>query len=98
MAGKLTVVTEETATASRKRKPTTIKAAAELSERELLVAMRSRVASEIDSGVPAHALAPLMRQLRDLDREIRSIDSRAGGDDLGEAAGTPDAKFDPTAL
>lgn len=94
MARKLSVVTDETPPA----KPTTIKAAAEMSERQLLAAMRTRVATEIDAGVPAHALAPLMRQLRELDKEIRAIDSRAGGDDIGEAASTPDADFRPEAL
>lgn len=105
MARKLTVVTEETAAVAKaaadeeKRKhPVTIKAAADLSERELLVAMRSKVATEIDAGVPAHSLAALMRQLREFDKEIRLIDSRAGGDEIGDAANTPDAKFDAEAL
>lgn len=56
--------------------PKTIKEAAELGERALLVAMRAKVAAEIDAGVPAHALAPLMRQLRDVDKEVRLLDSR----------------------
>lgn len=94
MAGKLSVVTDETPPPA----PKTIKAAAEMSERQLLAAMRTRVATEIDAGVPAHALAPLMRQLRELDKEIRAIDSRDGGDDIGEAASTPDEKFSSEAL
>ncbi len=69
MTRKLSVVTTET-------KPPTIHAAAEMSERALLVAMRSRVAVEIDGGVPAHALAPLMRQLRETDKDIRALDAR----------------------
>lgn len=39
--------------------------------------MRSHIASEIDSGVPPHTLAPLTRQLRDLDKEIRLLDLKA---------------------
>lgn len=82
------------------KKPRTIKDAAQLSERELLDAMRAKVAAEIDAGVPAHALAPLMRQLRDLDRDIRAIDSEAGkdGDDVGKAAATPDDDWSEAAI
>ena len=45
------------------------------SERDLLVMMRSKVASEIDKGVPAHALDKLMPVLRECDRDIRAIDA-----------------------
>lgn len=58
------------------KRPVTIKAAAEGSERELLVAMRTKVAAEIDAGVPAHALAPLLRQLHEFDKAIRAMDAR----------------------
>ena len=37
--------------------------------------MRRKVATVIEAGVPAHALAPLMRQLRDLDKAIRALDA-----------------------
>ena len=57
-------------------KPTTIKAATECSELDLLIAMRDKISTEIDGGVPPHTLAPLMRQLRDLDKEIRSLAAR----------------------
>ncbi len=76
-------------------KPATIKAATECSELELLIAMRDKISSEIDSGVPPHTLAPLMRQLRDLDKEIRSLaareqdsgeDDRSGGDSFDASA------------
>lgn len=77
MAHKLSVVTDETKPAAPKRKrPATIKAAVEMSERDLLVAMRTKVASEIDAGVPAHALAALMRQLHEFDKAVRSLDAR----------------------
>lgn len=75
MAGRrLTVVPKDAK--PRRAKPKTVKAALDGSERDVLVAMRAKAASELDGGVPAHALAPLMRQLRDLDREIRAIDVR----------------------
>ena len=75
MARKLTVVTDEAPRPAQKP-PANIKEAVERSERDLLVAMRRKVASEIDAGVPAHALAPLMRQMRELDKEIRALDAR----------------------
>jgi len=96
MTRKLTVVTEATA-APKSKAPATIKAAVESGERELLVAMRCKVAAEIDAGVPPHTLAPLMRQLRELDKEIRAIDAReeqesADGDNVADEA------FDASAL
>ncbi len=57
--------------------PTTLKEAAEVSERALLVMMRSKVLGEIDGGVPPAYLAPLMRQVRDIDKELRALDLRA---------------------
>ncbi len=63
--------------APRRRLPRTLKAAVQLDERNLLVALRQKIAVEIDGGVPAHTLAGLVKQLRDLDREIRLLDARA---------------------
>lgn len=59
------------------RKPKTLNAAVECSERELLATIRMKIANEIDAGVPPHALAPLSRQLREIDKEIRGLDQRA---------------------
>lgn len=93
MARSLSVVNADT---PRPRRPRTLKAAAEMSERDLLVAMRTKVAADIDAGVPSHALAPLIRQLRDLDKDIRLIDAEQneGGDDVSKAAATPDVPWD----
>lgn len=72
-----------------KPKPTTLSSAADSSERDLLVMMRDKISVEIDGGVPPHTLAPLMRQLRDIDKEIRSLDARAEDDrDSSAAAGS----------
>lgn len=70
-----------------------VRAAADLSERALLVALRDQIAAEIDRGVPAHALAPLSRQLRDIAREIRQLDASGEGDDIGAAAAVPDEEW-----
>lgn len=60
-----------------KPKLKTLKAAADSSERDLLVMMREKISDEIGNGVPPHTLAPLMRQMREIDKEIRAIDQRA---------------------
>lgn len=78
------------------KKPTTIKAAVEMSERDLLVALRAKAAMEIDSGPPAHTLPRLMQQLRDLDKEIRAIDARAEEhEEPAHVSGADDQAFDP---
>lgn len=73
--------------------PKTVREAAEVSERALLVALRSKIAGDIDRGVPPHALAPLSRQLREIDKDIRAIDAHDEGDDVGDAAATPDEEW-----
>ena len=85
------------AKAPRKKAPATIKAAVDASERDLLVAMRAKAAAEIDRGVPAHTLAPLMRQLRDLDKEIRALDVRAT-QEAEQSGDVEDEAFDASAI
>lgn len=79
-------------------KPLTVtKAADEGSERQLLVAMRARLARSVeDPATPAPALAALSRQLLMVDKEIRTIDADCGGDDVGNAADTPDEEWPTT--
>lgn len=77
--------------------PKTLKDAADLSERALLVMMRTKIAAEIDGGVPPHTLAPLTRQLRDIDKEIRLLDQRAR-EDRDDNSATPDEAWDAEAL
>ena len=90
---KLKVVTDETPSPQ----PKTLKDAVDVSERALLVTIRAKIASEIDGGVPPHTLAPLTRQLRDIDREIRALDLRAQ-EEAGERDFAPDEAFDAEAL
>jgi hypothetical protein len=58
-----------------------------------LVLLRHKLAVQLDEGVPTHALATLVRQLRDVDKDIRAIDARAAlateDDDEGEGRSRP---------
>lgn len=79
------------------RPPSTLKEAAERSERDLLVMMRDKISTEIGNGVPPHTLAPLMRQLRDIDKEVRLLDVRVKQEraEDGEAS---DESWDQSAI
>jgi len=55
--------------------PKTIVEAIERDERALLVALREKVAREVDAGVPPAYLAPVMRQLREIDKAIRALEA-----------------------
>jgi hypothetical protein len=78
---------------------TLAEAAEKGSHRDLLVAMRTRIAGTIqDPKCPPRDLAALSRRLQEIAREIEEIDSRDGDDDLGRAAGTADDAFDAEAL
>ena len=74
------------------RKPVTVQSAAEGgSRRELLVALRSRIATGIDNpNTPARDLAALSLRLLDIARELELLDAAEKADDIGEAAATPD--------
>lgn len=73
--------------------PVTIKAAAAKSRRDLLVALRDKIAGDLDDGVPARELASLSKRLVDIAEEIAQIDADKKGDDVGDAAATPDEPF-----
>jgi len=92
----LRAVTED----ERKPHPKSVTQAADAgTHRELLVAMRGRVAKAVeDPNTPARDLAALTRRLIEIAREIEAIDARAGEGELGDAASTPDADFNPEAL
>lgn len=67
-----------------------IQAAAGQSRRDLLVALRDKIAAELDAGVPARDLASLSLRLVNLTEQIAEIDAEEKGDDVGDAAATPD--------
>lgn len=62
--------------------------AARLGRRELLVALRDKIAAELDSGVPARELASLSRRLVDISDQLELVDHAADG--IAVAARTPD--------
>lgn len=72
--------------------PTTVKAAADSGgRRALLVALRARIATDIDNpNTPPRDLAALSRRLLEIAKEIEALDADARGDDVGRAADTPD--------
>jgi hypothetical protein len=78
-----------------KRAPMTVKAAAEDGvRRDLLIALRTRIAADIDnSSTPPRDLAALSRRLLEIAREIEALDAETRADDIGEAAATPDEKW-----
>jgi len=79
--------------------PATLAEAVGCSERALLVAVRRKLAAELDAGVPPAYLAPISRQLREVDKEIRALDAAAkkeqGEDDISF---TPDEPLDASAF
>lgn len=80
-------------------KPKTIVEAAKTgSQRELLIAMRDRIAKALDDPkTQARDLASLSRRQLEIARELDSLDS-VEGDDISDAASTPDEAFNAEAL
>lgn len=78
--------------------PKSLKEAAERGERDLLVSMRNQISDAVAAGVPPHTLAPLMRQLREIDKEIRSYDLRDQQKQVDDAHQNIDDTFDATVV
>ena len=74
------------------RPPLTVTDAADTgTRRDLLVALRSRIATTVeDPNTPARDLAALSRRLLEIAREIEALDAREREDDVGRSAATPD--------
>lgn len=70
------------------RRRGTVGTAAAASRRQLLEALRDKIASDIDKGVPPRDLASLSRRLLDISAELDSLDDNT--DDISHAATTPD--------
>lgn len=81
----------------RARPMTVTSAAADGTHRDLLVAMRDRIARTVeDGGCPPRDLAALSRRLMEIAREIEAID--AMGQEGEGAAATPDEPLDTSAV
>jgi hypothetical protein len=66
--------------------------------RELLVAMRDRVAKDVQNeNTPARDLAALTKRLMEIVRDIEAIDARAH-EEAKESAATADEAWDSEAL
>lgn len=68
------------------------------SHRDLLVAMRDRIARTVQNpDCPPRDLASLTRRLQDIAKEIEAIDVRAA-EEASEGAASPDEAWDAEAL
>lgn len=77
----------------QRRRKLTVAQAADGSMRELLVAMRERVAQAVsDPNCPPRDLAALTRRLHELARDIAALDA-AEAEEAGGGAATPDEEW-----
>lgn len=101
MAGpqRLRVVAEGDQTPRPKpRAKSVTRAAASGDRRELLVAVRSRVAKAVENpDTPARDLAALTRRLLEIAKEIEAID-KAAEEDARDGSATADEAFDSSAI
>jgi hypothetical protein len=77
------------------RRPMTVTEAATTEDhRDLLVALRTRIAQSVeDPNTRAPALAALSRCLLEIAKELEALDAQGGGDGVGNAAATPDERW-----
>lgn len=77
---------------------TVVGAAADGSERDLLVAVQARVARAMDDpNVPGAALAALSRQLQDVAEKLKALDAREA-EELRDADASPDEVWSEEAI
>lgn len=89
----------ESAPTPRKRKQTVAQAAASGSRRDLLVAMRERIAQTVSNmDCPPRDLSSLTLRLENIAKEIESIDLRAAEEDVSRGALVEDGQFDASAV
>lgn len=80
--------------------PSTVAHAAESgSRRDLLEALRRRLAAALDDErTQPRDLSPITMRLRDIARELAEMDAEEQDDDIDTAATVPDEPFDPRSL
>lgn len=90
-ARRLRTVTDKTPPPAKKG----VKAAADAGDRkELLVALRSRIAVSVESPeTPPRDLAALSRRLLEIAKEIEALEAEERDDDISAAAATPDEEW-----
>ncbi|WP_418063148.1 hypothetical protein [Pimelobacter simplex] len=78
---------------------TVTQAASKGTTRDLLVALRDRVATAVENpNTPARDLAALSKRLMEIDREIEAIDARAKQEAEEHGAEVEDGDFDESAV
>lgn len=78
---------------------TLVEAASSGSRRDVLVALRTRIASAVgDPETPPRDLAALSKRLIEVMNDIDLIDRKLSDDEIGKAADTPDEDFDGSAV
>ena len=96
MPRRLAAVPEGAQAVSKTPKSVT-EAASDGSRRELLVAMRKRVATAVeDPNTPARDLAALTRRLMEIAKDIEALDLRDG--EAASGGPVPDESFDASAI
>jgi hypothetical protein len=81
------------------RRKTVTEAADSGTTRELLVAMRTRIAKAVeDMNTPARELASLTKRLTEVVRDIEAIDARELQDGASRADEVEDGSFDSSAV
>lgn len=78
-----------------RQKPLTVTAAAkDGTRRDLLVALRARIAQTVENAdTPPRDLAALSRRLLEIAKEIEAMDADSQGGEVGAAAATPDEEW-----
>ena len=76
-----------------RKPPSIVSAASSGSSLDVLRAMRDLIARALDEGVPPRDLASLTKRLLEITKEIEAADAARTGDDIGQAAATPDAAW-----
>ena len=95
---RLRAVQEGDAPKPKPKPKTVVQAAKGGDQRELLVAMRDRIATAVeDSSTPARDLAALTRRLLEIARSIEAIDARAA-EDAESGLEVADGIFDASAV
>lgn len=91
--------TEPAQAPAKPRPKTIVAAAADGSQLELLIALRSRIAKTIQSPkCSARDMAALSRQLREIAKEIDALEAVDREDSITGAASTPDEPWNSEAI